>query len=275
LETTTSHPSGRRFAAKPKVVPSARPVQRRARKVRVCRVLCRRAKRVSSQPSSVTTRSNRRFAFGETVLAQADGEGDTVIVEEFEPVGADELAVREQDADGRGREVREVAPDQGDARRGRAVPLPGQHRPEERHAEAAGHHGEHEVVHLSRPDRPVRPVEHQGPASRRPHQARDERQRPVLAEAHVLEEPLQPPVGRRRPHAPAPFASDMAEVDRAGTDDADDEQAERLETALAERDLRAQKVFEGGDGTVRHPDVSLVGVVQKITSSRPQPAPVV
>ena len=67
----------------------------------------------------------------------------------------------------------------------------------------------------------------------------------------------------------------MPEVDRAGADDADDQQAERLETALAERDLRAQKVFEGGDGTVRHRDVSLDGVVQKITSSRSQPAPVV
>ena len=168
--------------------------------------------------------------------------------------------------------MREVAPDEGDARVRRAVPLPGQHRPEERHAEAARHHREHQVVHLARPDRPVRPVEHQGPAPRRPDQPRDERQRPVLAEARVLEEPLQPPVGRRRPHAAAAFAGDVPEVDRAGADDADDQQAERFETALAERHVRAQKAFEGGDGSVRHPDVSLDGVVQKITSSRPQPA---
>jgi hypothetical protein len=42
----------------------------------------------------------------------------------------------------------------------------------------------------------------------------------------------------------------VAEVHGAGADHADDEQAERLQTALAEVDVRAQNPFEGADGTV-------------------------
>jgi len=209
------------------------------------------------------------------VLSQADGEGNVVVVEEFQPLGADELPVGEQDRDRGGREMREVALQQGDARGHRAGALPRQHRPEQRHAEAARHHREHEVVHLARSDRPVRPVEREGPSPRRPDQPDEERQRPVLAEAHVLEEPQQPPTGRRPLHASAPCAGDVAEVHRPRVDHPHEEQAERLHAALAHRHMRAHKAFESGDGSVRHPDVSLVGVVQKITSSRSQPPTVV
>jgi hypothetical protein len=185
------------------------------------------------------------------VLAQPDGEGDIVVVEEFQPVGADELPVGQELADGRGGKMGEIALDQRDADRGRAVAAARQQGPDERHPEVARHHGEHQIVHLPRPDRPLRPVEHQGPAAARPEQPRDQRQRPVLAEADVLEEPLQPAVGRRRERSPRPLAGDVAEVHRASADHADDQQAECLPAGLAQPDVRAQKAFEGGDGTVR------------------------
>ena len=102
------------------------------------------------------------------VLAQPDGEGDIVLVEEFQPVGADELPVGQQLADGRGREMGEIALDQRDADLGRAVAAARQQGPDQRHPEVARDEGEHQIVHLPRPDRPLRPVEHQRPVAAGP-----------------------------------------------------------------------------------------------------------
>jgi hypothetical protein len=54
----------------------------------------------------------------------------------------------------------------------------------------------------------------------------------------MLEEALQPPVGRGEQRRPAALAGDVPEVHRAGTDHPDDQQAERLEPALAEGKTR-------------------------------------
>lgn len=260
LETMTGQPSGRRLAAKSKTVPvlALRPEAA--------------ADGAGALPPLHTGEAGELAAVvgdDAEVFPEADGEWDIVIVEEFEPRGADERAVGEQDADGRGREMREVALDERDARGHRRVPLPRQHRPEERRPEPARHDGEDDAVHFLRPDRPVGPVARQRPGPCRPG---EKRQRPGLAEAHVLEEPLQPALGRRRLHAPAPLAGDVAEFHGPRADHADDQQAERLDTGSC-RAPRSKP--SGDDGSVRHRDVSLVGVVQKITSSRPQPTRVV
>jgi len=131
--------------------------------------------------------------------------------------------------------------------------------------------GEDEEVHVAPADLPVGPVERQRPVAAQPEHLADQRQRPVGSEIDMLEEPLQPAVGRGDLHAPRTLAGDVAEVDRPGADHADHEKAERLQTGLAQVDTRPQNRGEGGDGSVMHPDVPLVGVVQKITSSRPQP----
>jgi hypothetical protein len=109
--------------------------------------------------------------------------------------------------------------------------------PEQRHALAPGDGGEHEVVHLDPADRPLGPVEHQRPAVGAEHR-RERGRGPVLAEAEMLEEALQPPVGRGEQRRPAALAGDVPEVHRAGTDHPDDQQAERLEPALAEGKTR-------------------------------------
>ena len=70
--------------------------------------------------------------------------------------------------------------------------------------------------------------------------------------ADMLEEPLQPAVGRGHQRRGRPLAGQMAEVHRPGADHADDDQAQRLQPALAQRDMRMQNPLEGGDGTVRH-----------------------
>lgn len=210
---------------------------RRAWKNRVRRARRSRAKSVSSQPSAVVTRSNRRFASGETVLAQADREWDIVIVEGFQPLGADELAIRQQDPDRRRREIREIACHQRDPGRGRAVARPVEQGPEQRNPEAPGDHREHEVVHVARPDLPGRPIERERPRALWSDQARDDRRRPVRTEIDVLEEPLQPAVGRCDLHAACARAGDVAEVDRARADHAYDEHAERFQAALAEADM--------------------------------------
>ncbi len=43
------------------------------------------------------------------VLAQADREGNVVIVQEFKPLGTDELAIRQQEPDCRGRKMRVIS----------------------------------------------------------------------------------------------------------------------------------------------------------------------
>jgi len=168
------------------------------------------------------------------VLAQADREGDIVIVEKSQPFGADELSVAEQEPDRRGREVRQVAPHQRDPRRGAAAARPIEQRPDERNPEAAGDDREHEIVHVARPDLPVGPVEHQRPSARRTDELRDQRHRPVGSEIDVLEKPLQPAIGRGDLHASPRFGGDMAEVDRARPDHAHDKHAKRLQPRLAE-----------------------------------------
>ena len=64
------------------------------------------------------------------VLAQADREGDIGIVEKFDPVGPDELSIREQQPDARSREMREIPPQQRDPGRGRAVARALEQRPD-------------------------------------------------------------------------------------------------------------------------------------------------
>ena len=67
---------------------------------------------MSSQPFSVDDAE---------ILPQADGEADIVIVEEFQPLRPDELAIGQEQADARGREAGEIAPDEVDPDTGVAV----------------------------------------------------------------------------------------------------------------------------------------------------------
>jgi hypothetical protein len=53
----------------------------------------------------------------------------------------------------------------------------------------------------------------------------------------MLEESLQPTIARGDPRRSGPLAGDVAEMDGAGADHADDEKAECLDAALAEPDL--------------------------------------
>ena len=213
------------------------PAPSRAWKNRVRPARRGRAWRVSSLPSPVVTRPNRRFASGETVLAQPDGEVDVVIVEEFQPSGPDELPRRQQQTDRRGRKPREVARDQRDPGAGGAVAGALDHRPDKRDPEAPGHHREHEVIDVAHPDLPGGPVERQHPRPLRPNQSCDERRSPVLARIGVLEEPLQPAIRRGDLHPAPRLAGDMAEVDGARRHHAHHEHAERLQAALAEADM--------------------------------------
>ncbi len=121
--------------------------------------------------------------------------------------------------------MREVALDERNPNSGRTVADARQQGPEQRHPEVPRDDGEHQVVHLPLADRPLRSVEHEVPAPRRSEQLCHQRQRPVLAEAHVLEEALQSTVGRRRQRRPGPLAGDVAKVHGACAHHADDEQA--------------------------------------------------
>jgi hypothetical protein len=170
------------------------------------------------------------------VVPDADGEGDIVIVEELQPLGADELAVAQEEADARDREMRQIAVHQRDAVGARAAAAVGQQRPEERHAPAPGDRGEHRVVHLAPADLPVGAVEHQGPALG-PERGRQQRRGPVRREGEELEEPLQPPIRGGRLHPPAARGGDVPEVHRPRADRADDQEAEGLEPALAQGDV--------------------------------------
>jgi hypothetical protein len=192
------------------------------------------------------------------VVAQADRERDVVIVEECQPLRADELPVGEKEPDCRGREVRQIAPHQRDPGLCGAVARPVEQRPEERNPEAPGDDREHEVVHVVRPDHPVGPVEHQRPGALRADHLRDERHRPVGSEVDVLEEPLQPAVGRGDQHASSRPGGDVAQVDRARADHAHHEHAERLQPRLADADMAPL-----------HPDGAMThGMILAMESSR-------
>jgi len=228
------------------------------RRVVGLRVLARAETRLeeAGAPGPVEPGEQREIAtlFGgdAQILAHADREGDIGIVEEFDPIGADELAIRQQKPDARGREMREMTPQQRDPGRGRAVARALEQGPEQRNPEAPGDDREHEVVHVVRPDLPVGPVERERPAARRSDQARDDRNRPVRSEIHMLEEPLRPAAGRGDQNASPPFGGDMAEIDGARADHAHDEHAQRLHAAPAEPDMASQRPGEGGNGLMRH-----------------------
>ena len=64
----------------------------------------------------------------------------------------------------------------------------------------------------------------------------------------MLEEPLQSAVGRSDQNPSPCFGGDVAEVDGARPDHADNEHAERLQPTLAEPNMASQRPGEGGDG---------------------------
>ena len=76
------------------------------------------------------------------------------------------------------------------------------------------------------------------------------RQRPIPVQADMPEDALKPATGLGGLHPTRPLAGDVAEVHAAGADHADDDQAERLHTALAEIDLGAQDLQEDGYGVM-------------------------
>ncbi len=125
-------------------------------------------------------------------------------------------------------------------------------RPRRGHPNAAGDDGKHEIGHLGLADLPVGGVEREQPRSVQDRQPDEKRQRPVLVKTDVLVEALQPTVGRHRPHRSRTLAGNVAEVHAARAEHADDDPAERLQTALAQIDLGAQDLREGGNGFVRH-----------------------
>lgn len=177
-------------------------------------------------------------------------EGDGVLAQDFHPLGADELAVGEKQAEGRRRDMRQIALDQGEAHGGVGPAATLDDAPHEGHPDAAGHDGEHEIVHLGLADLPVGPIKGEQPRSVQAQKPDQKRQRPILVQADMLEEALEPTIGRGGLHRSRPLAGEVAEVHTAGADHGNDDQAERLQTALAQVNLGAQNSHEGGYGLV-------------------------
>ncbi len=144
----------------------------------------------------------------------------------------------------------EIALRQGDARGGVATATTLDQAPEHGHPEPAGNDGEHEGVHLGPADLPVGSVERQQPGVLQAQKPDQQRQGPVRVKPDMLEEALQPTVCRGGLHRSGSLAGKMAEVHAARADHADDDQAQGLQPALAEIDLRAQNSHEGGHGVV-------------------------
>ena len=187
------------------------------------------------------------------LLLHADREGKVVFLEEIHPFEPDELPVRKQQPDACRPEDRQVAPHQRDplaAVAGAAVVV--EHAPDQWHARPSGDHGQHQDVDVARPALPLRAVEREMPRTVEPQEPDHQRRRPILSEPDMLEEPLQPAVGRGDQRRARPLAGQMAEIHRPGTDHTDDDQAQRLQTALAQVDPGTQNPGEGGDGKVRH-----------------------
>lgn len=163
-----------------------------------------------------------------------------------------EFPVGQQHTDGRGGEMCKITFDQGNAHGGVGATAALDHRPEQRHPEPAGDDGQHEEIHLSLADLPVCAVECEQPRSVLPQDADQQRQRPILTQTDMLKEALQPTIGGCRLHCARPLASNMAEVHAARAHHADHDQTQCLQTALAQIDLWAQNLGEGGNGSVRH-----------------------
>jgi hypothetical protein len=114
------------------------------------------------------------------------------------------------------------------------------------HPDAAGHNGEHEIVHLGPADRPGGPITGEQPRSGQAQKPDQTRQSPILAQADMRDDALQPTPGRGGVHRSRPLAGEVAEVHTAGADQGHDNQAERLQTARAQVTLGAQTSHEGG-----------------------------
>jgi hypothetical protein len=185
------------------------------------------------------TRSNRRFAFGETVLAQSNGEGDAGFGEEGQPLRPDELPVRKEKPDARDVQEREIAPHQRDPLLGVRAAGTLDHAPDQRHAEARRHGGQHEEVDVALAHPPLGSVERERPGALQPEQLRRKRRRPVGPEFHVLEEALQPAIGRGHQRRTWPLAGDVGEVDGPRADHAHNEECHGVAPVLAQRHVRA------------------------------------
>lgn len=187
------------------------------------------------------------------LLLHADGEGDVVFVQETHPFEPDKLAIRQQKPDAGAAEDRQIAPHQRNALggvAGSAVVV--EHAPHQRHARAPRDHGQHQDVDVAFPELPLGAVERQTPRPGKPQEPDHQRRRPVAPETDVLEEPLQPAVGRGDQRRGRTLAGQVAEVHRPGADHADDDETERLQPALAQPDMRLQYLLEGGEDAVRH-----------------------
>jgi len=187
------------------------------------------------------------------LLLHADGERDIVFVEEVHPFDPDELPIREQEPDARGTEDRQVTLHQPDARGGvAAAAVVVEHAPHQRRPRPPRDHRQHQDVDVARAELPLGTVKRQMPRPDKSQEPDHQRRRPIRSETDMLEEPLQPTVGRGDLRRRRPLAGKMTEVDRAGADHTDDEQAQRLQPALAQSDMRPQDLLEGGNGTVMH-----------------------
>lgn len=170
------------------------------------------------------------------VLLDADGEWDLVVDQEFDPIGANELAIGEQQLD-RGRaEQAQIALHQFDALAAVAVALAIDHRPQQRHAEAPRHDGQHENVDVLAADLPVGAVERQvfGPRQvQHPyHDLCDNR----LIQPDRFEKSLQAPVVRPVLRRSREMARNMAQIDRTALDQPHNERP-AFQPRIAKREM--------------------------------------
>ena len=117
--------------------------------------------------------------------------------EEVDPRAPDELPVCQEQPNARGTEDRQIAPHQQGPLAGFAVAaVVVEHAPNQRHARPPGDDGQHQDVDVAGAELPLGAVEREMPRAVEPQQPDDKRRRPVGSKADVLEEPLQPAVGR-------------------------------------------------------------------------------
>jgi hypothetical protein len=113
-----------------------------------------------------------------------------------------------------------------------------ENRPHQRNPKALGGNRQHQNVHLVPPDLPVGPVQAQDPRRLELQELDHGQRQPVSLQRDILEEALQTAIAGAELGAAATLRGQMAQVHRAGVDQADDQPGQRLQPRLAEFKVR-------------------------------------
>lgn len=201
------------------------------------------------------------FALEPHVFLEADHEGDVVFIQEFDPLRADELPIRQDRLD-RGRaEEAHVHFHQIDPLLGVGTATVIEQCPHQGHPKPACHDRQDENVHLARSERPLCPIKRKQPW---PPKFREMRRLPkvqyphnqpggyVRVEPDELKEPLQAAIVRGVQGRARELARQMRQVDRAPIRQPDQQHRQCLKPRLSKFEMGAERRDQRGEKRTCH-----------------------